>query len=530
MTTTRAEPRRRPAFGGSTRKPFSAVLPFQVLHYPIPQLMTAAAGRPWHNWPPPMPDGLRAWSEQTAHLGSSGNQIYVHVPFCPFYCHFCSLYKTQDGRHRNAATIERFVTALEREIAGYAAMPHVAAASFRTVYFGGGTPTQLSPGQLRRILSALQRSLRIEPDAEITLEGVATRLADAAYLSECLAVGFNRISFGVQTLDADLRLRIGRGEHVRDYAAVLDTLAALGDPVPFNVDLMAGLPGQTLSSHLADVDTVAGWGTGSVDIYAYWMIPGTRLFNKVRDGQRESPQYGPNLLEMRRAGKRALIGHGFRQLTGEAYVRGDPDAFMQTTFGAGGNSLNTALSLGPSAVGLLAGTLYQNTADLDSYLTLVEGDQAPVGRWQTLTPDVARKRATMFGLQRLCVPKEVIRARDRRLFHRWAAAGLLTERESAYDLGAEGSLWYNQMQLALLSLAEQTRLTGLMGTSREQRAALQVTRRGSKDVAGQLTEQILSEGPVRGPLKYGAYRSLLELQRLPFVPDHAMTFGGRLQQ
>lgn len=508
---------------------FAAVLPFQVLHYPIPQLMRTVDGVAWTAWPPPMKSSLASWITGTRELGSAGNQIYVHVPFCPFYCHFCPLYKTQEGQHRNAETVERFVAAVIKEITAYGGLD-LPEDSFRTVYFGGGSPTQLSPQQLGRILGALRQSFRIQPDAEVTLEGVATRLADPHYLQAAIEQGFNRISFGVQTLDPEIRLKIGRGEHLEDYTRLLDTLADLGQPVPFNADLMIGLPGQTVEGHMADLAEVIGWGVTSLDVYAYWMVPGTRLFTNVTEGRRHAPRYGSELLELRRRGKELLLASGFHQASGEAYVRAEEDAFIQTTFGAGGNGINTALAFGPSAIGLVNGSLYQNGADLSAYLAFVEGGRAPVGSYQQITGRVAQRRATLFGMQRLVIPKPVVSRRTDRQLRLWVERGLLDDRGTEYIVTQEGSLWYNQMQLGLLPLGEQVRLAGLMGTSEQQRQALANSRDDDLGLASQFKAQVRGRSKVVGNVRFAGYRGLLELKRLPFLPDDAMDFRGRIRR
>jgi hypothetical protein len=236
------------------------------------------------------------------------------------------------------------------------------------------------------------------------------------------------------------------------------------------------------------------------------------------------------LLELRRRGKEVLLAGGFHQASGEAYVRAEEDAFIQTTFGAGGNGINTALAFGPSAIGLVNGSLYQNVADLDGYLAFVEGGRAPVGRYQPITERVARRRATLFGLQRLVIPKPVVSRRADRRLRLWVERGLLEDRGANYFVTREGSLWYNQMQLGLLPLGEQMRLAGLMGTSEQQRRALANSRDDDLGLASQFKAQVRGHGKVVGNVKLAGYRGLLELKRLPFLPDDAIDFQGRVRR
>lgn len=508
--------------------PFPALLPFQVLHYPIPQLMRSQPPTPWALWPKVADLKVLEWKSETSTLPNAGNQLYVHVPFCPFFCHFCPLYKSKKAGHRSEAAKERYVASLLEEIERYGRMPELRDKRFRTLYFGGGSPTQLSPAQLRRIVDRIKSCFWLDHDAEITLEGVATQMIAPGYLEECLEGGFNRISFGVQTLDPTVRQKIGRGEKPEDYDRLIELVRNLDVRLPFNIDLMIGLPGQDIETHDRDLTAILEWGVGSADIYNYWMVPGTRLFENVAAGQRESPRYGEALLEMRRHGKDRLVSSGFRQISGEAYVRSDRDVFMQTTFGGGGNALNTSLGFGPSAIGFLEGTLYQNFADLDMYLNSIEADQVPVQAAERISVATARRRAIMFGFQRLNVPRVLLRTREERIFARWMQRGLLDLRDDTYYCTAEGSLWYNQMQIALLTLSEQSKLTGLLGTPRQQAAALSERQKDLTNPTAQLLALIRNGGGAWGEMRLWGYKSLLRLKALPWLDDRAMGFGGPL--
>ncbi|MEE8555685.1 MAG: coproporphyrinogen III oxidase, partial [bacterium] len=93
---------------------------------------------------------MAQWRAATGGRPSDGNQIYVHIPFCPFNCHFCPLFKVRSSRDKSAASREAYLRALVGEIELYGNVPEVASRSFNTVYFGGGTPTELDPSQLAR--------------------------------------------------------------------------------------------------------------------------------------------------------------------------------------------------------------------------------------------------------------------------------------------------------------------------------------------------------------------------------------------
>jgi coproporphyrinogen III oxidase-like Fe-S oxidoreductase len=188
-----------PQLNHRSRWPYAALLPHSVKVYPVVQVANLVGAQTAQQWPPQMNGRVAEWADRTGQQAAI-NQIYLHIPFCPFLCPFCPLYKVSDVRERTAASRAAYVEHLIREIEMYGRVTSLADKTYDAVYFGGGTPTELRPEQLIRILNALRRNFHISPTAEITLEGVARQMLAPGYLESCFAGGFNRISFGVQIL------------------------------------------------------------------------------------------------------------------------------------------------------------------------------------------------------------------------------------------------------------------------------------------------------------------------------------------
>ena len=203
---------------------YPTLLPHSLKFYPIVQLAPAVRPDALRSWPPAPQTAVLDWASRMP-SPAEGDQIYIHVPFCPFLCHFCPLYKVEQTGDRAAELKSRFVQALPPRNTDVRELAVDEDAAFHRGVLGGGTPTELSLRQLSEVLRALRDCLPIAPDAEITLEGVITRLKQREFLDECVSAGFNRVSFGVQTLDPDLRRQIGRGDVVDDYEAFLTCAA-----------------------------------------------------------------------------------------------------------------------------------------------------------------------------------------------------------------------------------------------------------------------------------------------------------------
>jgi coproporphyrinogen III oxidase-like Fe-S oxidoreductase len=282
-----SSPNTQPAAG-----PYPALLPFSVKTYPVVQLAKPMGPQQPASWPTQMDPHVAAWRSAVGGAHEPVNMIYLHVPFCPFLCGYCPLYKVQSAADRQISVKELFVQALISEIEMYGRAPAVASVPFAGVYFGGGTPSELTAEQIRRILDALRRNFQLTDDAEITLEGVARQMAVEDYLAPLYDNGVNRISFGVQSLDSVVRQRIGRGDQVEDYHRLIALSRHIRPDVPINVDMMSGLSEQSHASLVSDMEEVSSWDLNSVDVLFYIAMPGTRLHRQIKEGTRRAPDYG----------------------------------------------------------------------------------------------------------------------------------------------------------------------------------------------------------------------------------------------
>ena len=202
--------------------------------------------------------------------------LYIHIPFCRtkcLYCDFCSFVC------KDVAVHEEYVCALLREITARGNKEYLV----DTVYFGGGTPSLLSVEQIARILSAIRENFAVSDDVEITLEcNPMTHLNDGReYFGDLKSLGVNRLSLGIQSaIDGELKL-IGR-QHSFEQAknTFLDARASGFDNI--SVDLMFGIPSQTIESLEYSLNEFIFLGAEHISIYSLQLEEGTPL-HKMRD-------------------------------------------------------------------------------------------------------------------------------------------------------------------------------------------------------------------------------------------------------
>ena len=284
--------------------------------------------------------------------------IYLHIPFCVSRCIYCDFYSTTRGADKAG-----YVRALKREIslrAGYLAVEG-RLQPVETVYWGGGTPSTLETGWMSEVFDTLYAAYPIVPDAEITLEANPDDLST----SKLAALGrlpFNRISMGVQTF-SDEKLRLLRRRHTGRQA--VEAVKACQDAGFDNVslDLIYGLPRQTLGQWESDVDTALRLGVQHLSAYALIYEEGTRLWDMRRqhlvgEADEETSLGMFNLLmeKMEEAGFEHyeisnFARKGFRSRHNSGYWNGTP-----------------YLGCGPSAHSYDGQNRQWNRPDLDAYL------------------------------------------------------------------------------------------------------------------------------------------------------------------
>lgn len=205
--------------------------------------------------------------------------LYIHIPFCRSRCSYCDF---ATGIYQGELA-ERYVRAVVDEIAR---SPN-AGALVDTIYFGGGTPSLLTPVQLDQILLALHGQFAIETGSEITVEmnpGTVT----PAQLRAFRALGVNRASFGAQTFDDAELAKLGRSHSSADTLATFHELRAAGfDNISF--DLIVGLPGQTLAGWQQNIEQSLALAPEHLSFYLLEVHSGTPLADHIRRGLQPMP-------------------------------------------------------------------------------------------------------------------------------------------------------------------------------------------------------------------------------------------------
>ena len=199
--------------------------------------------------------------------------LYVGIPFCPTRCAYCSFISSSGSANR---LIPAYLDALDEEIDAAAAALRAAGRTVRTVYLGGGTPTTLDAPQLARLLDHLRTAFALDPRAEFTVEAGRPDTITREKLLALRAGGANRISVNPQTMSDQVLAAIGRSHSAQQIREAY-ALARQVDVGAFNMDLIAGLPADTLAGFRATVEEVIALDPENITVHTLALKRGARL-------------------------------------------------------------------------------------------------------------------------------------------------------------------------------------------------------------------------------------------------------------
>jgi oxygen-independent coproporphyrinogen III oxidase len=230
--------------------------------------------------------------------------IYVHIPFCIQKCGYCD-FNAYLYRH---GTAHSYLTALRREIVHTAGEQPWMGYTVPSVYFGGGTPSTLAPADLTGLLSLIKHHFPVSADAEITLEADPGTI-DLAGLEALREGGFNRISVGVQAFDDGLLQRLERLHSAADARCALAWARQAGF-MDLNLDLMFGLPGQSLSAWERSLHEAIAFAPAHVSVYGLTIEERTSFHRRQQRGELRLPDEEVQVAMFERA-DRLLTAAGY---------------------------------------------------------------------------------------------------------------------------------------------------------------------------------------------------------------------------
>ena len=324
--------------------------------------------------------------------------LYIHIPFCNTLCFYCACNKviTKD-RSKAAVYVEHLIKemGMQAELLGKGQV-------VEQLHFGGGTPTFLHDDEIRRVMAAIRENFRLVADGEYSIE-IDPRKVGNETIALLGSEGFNRISLGVQDFDDAVQRAVNRIQSEEETLRVIHAARANGFK-SVSIDLIYGLPKQTLDGFGVTLDRVIAADPDRLSIYNYAHMP--TLFKpqrRIHEDDLPEPQVKLDILSMA-VEKLTLAGYvyigmdHFAKPEDELAIAQRQGRLHRNFQGYSTHSDCDLVALGVSSIGKIGPTYSQNHRDLEGYYGALDRGQLPIMRGMELNADDLVRRAIIQAL------------------------------------------------------------------------------------------------------------------------------------
>ena len=347
--------------------------------------------------------------------------LYVHIPFCPKVCPYCSFYKEASDRNKTRGFLDSVLAEADR---------HSGQLRPQTIFFGGGTPTALSTPQLEYLVGGLRDRINLFHLEEFTVEmnPATVSMEKAAVLRK---LGVNRVSMGVQSWDAGLLATLGRVHSAHQARRSYEILREAGFE-NINLDLIFGIPGQTREQWRASLEKTIALDPSHISAYCLTYEEDTEYFLRMSRGQYHPDEsLDAELFEMTID---TLEDAGFCQYEISNYSRPGRECRHNLGYWLGADFLG----LGPSAFSTVGCDRWKNVSDTTAYVSAIEAGGDPADFREALTDRTRQAECIAFSLRtNRGVPFDFLPSSEAEAF---ANIGLLARDDGRWHLTRKGKL------------------------------------------------------------------------------------------
>lgn len=345
-----------------------------------------------------------------------GAALYLHIPFCEQLCTFCGCNTRITKKHERGLP---YVRTLIREMELYFhALERTDPIPVAELHLGGGTPTWLSPAELTELMEGLSRFITRTQDSEFSFEA-DPRVTTKEHLETLYALGFTRLSFGIQDFDPRVQNIVNRVQSIAQVEALTEQARAIGF-TSINYDLIYGLPLQTAESVRSTIDVVRRLKPERIAFYAYahvpWIKPSQRKYTEadLPDGDTKRGLYELGRAMLEEAGYQE-IGMDHFALPGDRLTQAVKQGTLHRNFmGYMPMDVHPMIALGCSAIGDAWRMFAQNIKEVEAYEEAVAEGRIPIFKGHVLNAEDLILRKHILNLMT-------------RMQTDWSSAGAYTE-------------------------------------------------------------------------------------------------------
>jgi oxygen-independent coproporphyrinogen-3 oxidase len=425
--------------------PFDGVM--TVSHYIMPNFATM-------DWHQVSQDKIMANIRSLQDPGGNLNDelmLYIHVPYCKSFCHYCNFNRYHYPK-QDAERLERYTDYLIKEIDWYMSQPYVQARKFTAIYVGGGSPSTLPTAAIERLSTHLQRVVPNYADIEKSFTGEPRTLRRPGLLQLLKDHGWNRVTFGIETLNPVIHRKIGRLDTRDDVDAVFNGMRSIGYEAETCVDIMYDLPGQTLDGFRSEMtELVDTYDPSEIDTFTTIYLPYRPLHKLIMDGRVEQPGTPWQVLQMREHIYSFLTGRGYHNTIAETWSKSPQRSQYQTAHCA----RQDIVGVGCAARGNVKDMVSINPEKVDDWQHNIDERGVSSETLQSIGMDGVLDRIMVMFPRYKEVSKELISRyaplvedfeRVQHVIDGHIEAGVVQDDGDRYTVNKLGVLWHGNLQ------------------------------------------------------------------------------------
>jgi oxygen-independent coproporphyrinogen-3 oxidase len=347
--------------------------------------------------------GAITWDTLLPHIHANNQtgrdlSLYFHIPFCETLCWFCGCTTVITLNHDRGA---RYVETLGRELAQMAPLINPKRKAVQ-LHFGGGSPTFLRPDEMRRLGEVIHKHFTFAPDIEASVE-VDPRRLTRDHMVALREIGFNRASMGVQDFDPQVQEAVHRIQPVEMTQQAMDWMRELGYN-SINLDLIYGLPHQTVESFNRTLDIVLKMQPDRLAVFSYAHVPWIKPAQKILEQQKHLPPAETKLQLLKLVIERLTEGNRYVYIGMDHFARPNDELAvaqrnkqLQRNFqGYSTRAGSDIYAFGMSSISQIPDAYWQNEKELPSWQAAVDAGRVPLHKAYLVTPEDKIRRETIM--------------------------------------------------------------------------------------------------------------------------------------
>lgn len=395
------------------------------------------------------------WLEYMKRKGDKSKKkaVYIHIPFCSQICLYCGFFQNYSNEERETMYVDRLI----KQLSMAKEYKYVQDSVINAVFFGGGTPSTLSPYNADRLLKTMNEVLPLANDCEITMEARVHDLVDEK-LQVWFKHGVNRISVGVQSFDTAIRQSMGRKD---DKETVIENLkrAASYNQAVLIIDLIYGLPAQSVDNFVNDLKIADSLPIDGMDLYQLNVFEQSALKKAIDNGKIPPAATTKQQAKYLEAAILYLDELAYKRLSVCHWAKTNRERSMYNTLAKSGADV---IPFGSGAGGFVGDISMFLNRDLQRYMNAIDERKWPLmvltkeAEGKVLFKDIqAQTENCMVNIQKLAqvYSEELLQLEE--VLNIWVEYGLFEKCGHTYKMTIAGQFWQNNITQTIIELTQQ---------------------------------------------------------------------------